>query len=169
MSEGIKAVRWIKKDCKLFKLTDRVLIQGNTVEIVYIFQSSLNVNENSVSMNVKYPILLTQVYLSWVRMESINTFQKAKTRIKKQGNTRIKLPVPIYFSGMHWVCISGKNVQTKSSVNEIPNCRIPRLQIRTIYLWFQWKLGKSLFFFFLSPSGSLVAARYPVAFGKQVF
>lgn len=61
VSEGIKAVWWIKKDCKLFKLSDRVLIQGNTVEIVYIFQSSLNVNENSVSMNVKYPILLTDI------------------------------------------------------------------------------------------------------------
>lgn len=68
---------------------------------MYFFQSSLNVNENSVTMNVKSHILLTQVDLSCVKMESINTFQKAKTRIKKPGNVRMKLPVQINFSSMH--------------------------------------------------------------------
>lgn len=62
------------------------------VEIMYIFQSSLNVNENSVTMNVKSHVLLAQVdSLSCVKIESINTFQKTKTRIKKPGNVRLVL------------------------------------------------------------------------------
>lgn len=68
---------------------------------MYIFQSSLNVNENSVTIKVKSHVLLTLVdSLSCMKIDSINTFQKAKTRIKKPGNVRIKLPVQIYFSSM---------------------------------------------------------------------
>lgn len=87
----------------MFKLTARALIQGNMAEIVYILQSSLNVNENSVTMNVKSPVSLTQVgSSSCVKIESINTFQEAKTfRIEKPGYVRIKLPVEINFSSMH--------------------------------------------------------------------
>lgn len=59
MFEGVKAVWQIRREWKLFKLADRVIIQSSKVEIMYIFQQSLNINENSTIINVKSYVLLT--------------------------------------------------------------------------------------------------------------
>lgn len=59
--ERIKAVWGIREEWKLLKLTDRVVIQGNKVGIMYVFQQSINMNANSVIINVKPYVLLTLV------------------------------------------------------------------------------------------------------------
>lgn len=98
MFEGIKAVWQIRRERKLFKLTDRVIIQGNKVEIMYTFQQNINMNENSTIINVKSYVLLTLLAsLLCMKIVSINILKKAKTRTKELGNARIKAVCTILF------------------------------------------------------------------------